>query len=560
MLQASEWHPQGGGHRGPDGLSIQRIACPRAQEDCVNVECRGIAKYRADVIGVGDRLEQHEQTGVLNQSTNVNRSRTMTERQTSPMEMETGNRIEHVRRTFVHGHRRRQSFERAGKCGDCGLGNQHRFNRMTTVVDQPLHDMPSFGDEQSVGTCQLWVPDARIERDPRIVGVFDRRGARQNVCHRPTLPLPPVSRRLAAALIAAVLVLIVPARLDAHPSPFSYLDVHATGEGLKLTLVVHIFDVAHDLPFDPPERLLDADVLADQGPAIARLLASRMHISTDGNLQPAPAWRNFKALPERQSIQMAADLPLSAMPGLIAIDTAMFPYDIAHQTFVNVYEEDTLRLQAILDASKTRLDYYAGTRQGIIAVVRQFVRSGATHILASPDHLVFLVGLLLLGGTLSRFAIIATAFTAAHALVLPLVAFSAMDPPARMVEPAIALSIIYIGVDNLLVRGGRDVRVWIAAAFGVLHALGLGGPMRSLDLPRPALGWSLLSFNVGVEIAQLIAVGILGSLLIAVHRRYPASAPRLASAASIIVVAIGVFWFIERVFFPGGLSDGRLTA
>jgi hypothetical protein len=349
------------------------------------------------------------------------------------------------------------------------------------------------------------------------------------------------------------LALILPARLDAHPSPFSYLDVRVTGDRLSLTLVVHIFDIAHDLPFDPPDRLLDGAALAERGPAIAAMLAPRLRISVDRTPLAAPVWRDFVARPERQSIEMAAEFPLGGVPGIVAIDTAMFPYDLAHQTFINIYEQETLRLQAILDASKTHLDYYAGSRQGVMAVVRQFVRSGATHILASPDHLIFLAGLLLLGGTLWRFAVIATAFTAAHALVLTVVAFSALNPPARMVEPAIALSIIYIGVDNLLVRGGRDVRLWIAAAFGVLHALGLGGPMRSLDLPRAALNWSLVSFNVGVEIGQLIAVLVLGSLLIALHRRSPTLAPRVASAGSIIVVAIGVFWFIERVFFPGGV-------
>jgi hypothetical protein len=361
-----------------------------------------------------------------------------------------------------------------------------------------------------------------------------------------------VSRRLAALAVLA-LALIVPARLEAHPSPFSYLDVRVTGDRLALTLVVHIFDVAHDLPFDPPDRLLDSAALAERAPAIAAMLAPRLRVTVDGSPLAPPAWRDFVARPERQSIEMAAEFPLAGMPGVVAIDTAMFPYDIAHQTFINVYEQGTLRLQAILDASKTHLDYYAGSRQGVMAVVRQFVRSGSTHILASPDHLVFLAGLLLLGGTLWRFATIATAFTVAHALALAAVAFSAMNPPARMVEPAIALSIIYIGVDNLLVRGGRDVRLWIAAAFGVLHALGLGGPMRSLDLPRAALGWSLVSFNVGVEIGQLIAVLVLGSLLIAVHRRYPSVAPRVASTGSMIVVAIGVLWFIERVFFPGGI-------
>ena len=70
----------------------------------------------------------------------------------------------------------------------------------------------------------------------------------------------------------------------------------------------------------------------------------------------------------------------------------MFPYDPMHQTFVNVYEGDTLTSQMILDGKHPHLDYFAGSRQGVTAVVRKFVPAGIHHILIGPDHLLFLVG------------------------------------------------------------------------------------------------------------------------------------------------------------------------
>jgi hydrogenase/urease accessory protein HupE len=96
--------------------------------------------------------------------------------------------------------------------------------------------------------------------------------------------------------------------------------------------------------------------------------------------------------------------------------------------------------------------------------VRRFVPSGVHHILIGPDHLLFLVGLLLLGGSIRQLIAVVTAFTVAHSITLSLAALSIVTPPARVVEPAIALSIVYVGADNLMVHGGRDVRAWIAFA------------------------------------------------------------------------------------------------
>ncbi|HYM24400.1 MAG TPA: HupE/UreJ family protein, partial [Vicinamibacterales bacterium] len=171
-----------------------------------------------------------------------------------------------------------------------------------------------------------------------------------------------------------------------------------------------------------------------------------------------------------------------------------------------------------------------------------------------PDHLLFLVGLLLLGGTIRQLAVVVTAFTIAHSITLSLAALNVVSPPARIIEPAIALSIVYVGADNLLVKEGRDVRAWIAFAFGFIHGFGFASVLREMDLPTRALGWSLFSFNIGVEIGQLIVVVIVASAFAWVRAKNAAAGRRLAFAGSIAVIAAGAFWFIQRVFFPGGLS------
>src|SRR5438046_9257850 len=131
----------------------------------------------------------------------------------------------------------------------------------------------------------------------------------------------------------------------------------------------------------------------------------------------------------------------------------MFTYDPQHQTFVNVYERDTLTSQMILDINHTQTEYFAGTRQGVLAVIRKFIPAGIHHILIGPDHLLFLIGLLLLGGSIRRLAMVVTSFTVAHSVTLSLAALNILTPPARLIEPAIALRIVSRGSHNLLAQG-----------------------------------------------------------------------------------------------------------
>jgi len=173
--------------------------------------------------------------------------------------------------------------------------------------------------------------------------------------------------------------------------------------------------------------------------------------------------------------------------------------------------------------------------------------------LIGPDHLLFLVGLLLLGGSIQRLAMVVTSFTIAHSVTLSLAALNLVTPPARIIEPAIALSIVYVGADNLLAQGGRDVRAWIAFAFGFIHGFGFANVLREMELPRRALGWSLFSFNFGVEIGQLLVVVTVAFVFAVLRSRSEWARRRLVFAGSIVVITAGAFWFIQRVFFPGGI-------
>jgi hydrogenase/urease accessory protein HupE len=367
-----------------------------------------------------------------------------------------------------------------------------------------------------------------------------------------TIDPPGMQRFVLTAAVAAFFVQATPA--SAHPVPFSYLDLHLQPGSVELSIVVHMFDAGHDLQVDPADRLLDPAFLATKQEALIGLLAPRIQVSGDGTPLVPLSWSAAEALPDRQSVRIRATYEVKGTPGTYTVDARMFPYDSAHQTFVNVYEGDMLTLQAILDVAKTRLDYYSGSRQGVVAVARRFIPAGLRHVWLGPDHLLFLLGVLLLGGTMRQLAWLAAGFAAGNLMAFVLILLSLLHPAPRLIEPAIALSIVYIGADNLMVRGGRDMRVWIATAFGLVHGFWFANGLREMDLPTSAFRWSLASFDIGVEVAQILTILTVGAGIAAFRRRSsPEAGRRLVYAGSAAVIMAGVYLFVQRVFFPGGI-------
>lgn len=355
-----------------------------------------------------------------------------------------------------------------------------------------------------------------------------------------------MKRALSICLLA--LALVQPA--SAHPVPFSFLDFYLTPSGMEATLILHDFDVAHDLGISPPERLREAALLAERAPSIHALLADRLQITADGK-PLKPEWGMPEAVPDRQAVRVVLHFPGVSVPKRLGIAANMFPYDPMHQTFLNIYEDGRVTWQMILNRFQPRVERVTGTRQGPLGVIARFVPEGINHILIGPDHLLFLIGLLLLGGSVRRLLLVVTSFTVAHSITLTLAALDIFTPPARIIEPAIALSIIYVGFDNLLVKEGRDVRAWIAFAFGFIHGFGFANVLKEMDLPRNALGWSLFSFNFGVEIGQMAVVIVVATVLAAVRARSEQAGRQVAFAGSILVILAGAFWFVQRVFFTG---------
>jgi hypothetical protein len=158
------------------------------------------------------------------------------------------------------------------------------------------------------------------------------------------------------------------------------------------------------------------------------------------------------------------------------------------------------------------------------------------------------IGLLLLGGGLRRLLKIVTAFTAAHSLTLAVATLGIFQPPSRVVEPAIGLSIVCIGIENLRHRPGMpDRRALLAFCFGLVHGFGFASVLRETGLPAGALGWSLASFNLGVEMGQAAIVLSLAPVLAWVRSASTRASWRVAFAGSWVIVCAGGYWFAERL-------------
>lgn len=176
---------------------------------------------------------------------------------------------------------------------------------------------------------------------------------------------------------------------------------------------------------------------------------------------------------------------------------------------------------------------------------RSFFGLGVEHILIGFDHLAFLLGLLLVAGSLRKVAVLITSFTVAHSLTLGLATFDLLRPPGAMVEAVIALSIVWIGVENLITRQPR--RRWLTTfGFGLVHGFGFAGVLQELGIAQSAgTAVPLLSFNLGVEAGQLAVAALLLPMFWWCAKR-PSLQRRLVPLLSLAVSTAGAFWLVER--------------
>lgn len=174
---------------------------------------------------------------------------------------------------------------------------------------------------------------------------------------------------------------------------------------------------------------------------------------------------------------------------------------------------------------------------------------GFVHIVPRGiDHVLFVLSLFVATTKLKPLLVQLTAFTVAHSLTLALAVLGWVRIPASIVEPLIALSIAYVALETALFGFGSAHRALVVFAFGLLHGLGFADALGDSAVPGARLLLALGSFNLGVELGQLVVVGC-AALLLAWFTREPWYARCIARPASGLIALAGLYWLVERTLF-----------
>jgi hypothetical protein len=192
-----------------------------------------------------------------------------------------------------------------------------------------------------------------------------------------------------------------------------------------------------------------------------------------------------------------------------------------------------------------RIDSGAGAGRG----AGSFFPLGVEHILLGYDHLLFVLALILRGGNVVQVLKIITAFTVAHSITLGLAALDVVSLPGALVEAAIALSIAYVALENLLPRFAVSRRWAVSFLFGLIHGFGFSSVLREIGLPRDNLVLALLNFNLGVEVGQAAVVLLVLPVLLKLRRR--PWEPRMVAIISSVILVVGLVLFVDRAFLGG---------
>jgi hydrogenase/urease accessory protein HupE len=188
------------------------------------------------------------------------------------------------------------------------------------------------------------------------------------------------------------------------------------------------------------------------------------------------------------------------------------------------------------------------TRQSFLQVFKTYAASGFQHIFPNGmDHILFVLGIFLLSTSLRPLLWQVTMFTIAHSITLSLSMLGLFSLPAQVVEPLVALSIAYVGIENVFKPRLHKSRLWLVFGFGLLHGLGFASILSEFGMPKDDFALALISFNVGIELGQLAIISI-AFLAVGVWFRHQQIYRRLVVLPmSIIIGVVGLYWFWQRL-------------
>jgi hydrogenase/urease accessory protein HupE len=350
-------------------------------------------------------------------------------------------------------------------------------------------------------------------------------------------------------------VILVAATASAH-DPFEVTtDAHVTGARLVMHTTMSLLTATRAcMNRAPGARALEPEGFAGARPDIEACARAFYRLTAGG--EPLPPLEVAVALAVEDDVDMTVAFPRPTQSPLVIEAPGLRPLVSRAGVVLTVTGARTFLGQTVLrpdDATFTIPITEEAESPGTPPVPSfgRFFALGVEHILTGYDHLLFLVGLLVVCRRFSTAAAIVTSFTVAHSITLALAALQVVALPSRVVELLIAGTIVLIGVENLA-RGEEPERPWVARwalafVFGLVHGLGFASALRETGLGAP--GTSLIvpiaSFNLGVEAGQLAVAAVV--LAVAWQlRRLPVFARHGPRAISLLVAGCGLVWLVER--------------
>ncbi len=189
----------------------------------------------------------------------------------------------------------------------------------------------------------------------------------------------------------------------------------------------------------------------------------------------------------------------------------------------------------------------AAPENATLTMLGTTIRKGMYHIFTGYDHLLFLFALLVMCESFGSVVKIITCFTIAHSLTLGLAGLGIVPVNSRVIEPMIAATIVYVGIENLLHLKTIQWRWVITFLFGLIHGFGFASGLKELGISSKNILLPVLSFNLGVELGQ-VCIAVLILPILWRLKKMPNFTPRWVPACSLVVVALGSYWFIQRVW------------
>jgi hypothetical protein len=304
----------------------------------------------------------------------------------------------------------------------------------------------------------------------------------------------------------------------------------------------------------PLSRAPDETALRDGLEAFRHAIADQIEVMFDGVASPLEvslAWSGKQASTNRPlAVVVQAHGPVPA-----GAQSVTWRYRLVYSTYAVMFSSegrqgnDTEWLEADAQSAPVRLRS-DGPLPTTLGVVAQYLILGFRHIIPEGlDHILFVLGIVLLTTELKPVLVQVTAFTIAHSLTLGLTMYGIASLSPRIVEPLIALSIGYVAIENVAIGRFGLWRPAMVFGFGLIHGMGFAGALRELPLRRAELSLALAGFNLGIELAQLAIVAVVFLTIAMWHGHKPWYRPRFVLPTSTAIAATALFWTIQRIIY-----------